>query len=101
MPPWFLGYTAAGNFHEQSRTLYAGFESATLSRMHALGRDAMSLVPWLAMMRSDPVLTLPGMLGDLSLPDGHRIRRDLPVVELDRKSTSLNSSHVAISYSFI
>jgi len=82
MPPWFLGFTAAGAVHDQARTLYAGFESATLSRMHALGRDAMSLVPWLAMMRSDPVLTLPGMLGDLSLPDGHRIRRDLPVVEL-------------------
>lgn len=83
MPPWFLGFTPAGAVRERARTLYAGLDNATLSRLHALGRDAVALLPWLSMMRADPTLSLPGMMGELSLPDGHVIRRDLPVVRIE------------------
>jgi uncharacterized protein len=82
MPPWFLDFTPAGVVRERAGTLYDGLDNATLSRLHALGRDAMALLPWLAMMRADPTLELPGMVGRLSLPDGHIVRRDLPVIEL-------------------
>jgi outer membrane PBP1 activator LpoA protein len=83
MPPWFLDFTAAGAVRDRARSLYAGLDNATLSRLHGLGRDAIALVPWLSMMRADPTLSLPGMMGDLSLPDGHVIQRDLPVVRIE------------------
>lgn len=83
MPPWFLDFTTAGTLRERARSLYAGLDNATLSRLHALGRDAIALVPWLSMMRADPTLSLPGMMGELSLPDGNIIRRDLPVIRID------------------
>jgi len=83
MPPWFLDFTAAGPVRERARSLYAGLDNATLSRLHALGRDAIALVPWLSMMRADPTLSMPGMMGRLSLPGGNVIRRDLPVVRID------------------
>lgn len=83
MPPWFLGFTPAGVVRERARDLYAGLDNATLSRLHALGRDAIALLPWLSMMRNDPTLSLPGMMGELSLPGGHVIRRDLPVVRIE------------------
>ncbi len=82
MPPWFLDFTAAGAVRDRAASLYPGLDNATLSRLHALGRDAIALVPWLSMMRADPTLTLPGMMGRLSLPDGHVIQRDLPIVRI-------------------
>jgi hypothetical protein len=84
MPPWFLDYTRAGTLRERARDMYDGLDNATLSRLHALGRDAIALVPWLSMMREDPTLTMPGMMGELSLPDGHVFRRDMPVVRIER-----------------
>lgn len=83
MPPWFLDFTAAGAVRQRAASLYAGLDNATLSRLHALGRDAIALVPWLSMMRADPTLTLPGMMGELSLPDDHIIERNLPVVRIE------------------
>ncbi len=83
MPPWFLDFTTAGALRERARNLYAGLDNSTLSRLHALGRDAIALVPWLSMMRADPTLSMPGMMGELSLPDGHIFRRDLPVVRIE------------------
>ncbi|HSH27774.1 MAG TPA: penicillin-binding protein activator [Wenzhouxiangella sp.] len=83
MPPWFLDFTTAGAVRERAASLYAGLDNATLSRLHALGRDAIALVPWLSMMRADPTLALPGMMGELSLPDDHVIERNLPVVRIE------------------
>jgi len=83
MPPWFLEFTAAGALRKHAHSLYAGLDNATLSRLHALGRDAIALVPWLSMMRADPTLSLPGTMGELSLPDGNVIRRDLPIVRIE------------------
>lgn len=82
MPPWFLDYTPAGAVRRRAERLYDGLGNATLSRLHALGRDAMQLLPWLGMMRGDAELAMPGMSGTLSLPDGRVVQRDLPVVEI-------------------
>lgn len=82
MPPWFLGFTGAGALRERQQPLYDQLDNATLSRLHAMGRDAMAVMPWLAMMRNDPMLSLPGMLGQLSLPDGRVLQRSLPMVRL-------------------
>ncbi|QOC23420.1 penicillin-binding protein activator [Wenzhouxiangella sp. AB-CW3] len=81
--PWFLDHTAAGRHRIQAERHHAHLGSATLSRLHALGRDAMSLVPWLVLMRSDPQLYLPGMTGRLSLPEGQVVVRDLPFIKLE------------------
>jgi hypothetical protein len=81
MPPWFLDYTRPGQIRERARSLFPALDNATLSRLHALGRDTMALLPWLGMMQADPALELPGMVGTLSLP-GPVVRRDLPVVEI-------------------
>ncbi|NBB93950.1 MAG: hypothetical protein GVY32_12375 [Gammaproteobacteria bacterium] len=82
MPPWFLDFTAAGTLRRRAQNLYEGLDNATLSRLHALGRDAMALLPWLGLMRDDPALSMPGMMGTLSLPDGMVVQRDLPFVEI-------------------
>jgi outer membrane PBP1 activator LpoA protein len=83
MPPWFLDFTRAGAIRQRSRDRFPGLDVAALSRLHALGRDAIALLPWLSMMREDPQLSLPGMVGELSLPGGQVVRRDLPVVRID------------------
>lgn len=82
MPPWFLDYTTAGTQRRRAVNLYEGLNNATLSRLHALGRDAMALLPWLGLMREDPALSMPGMMGTLSLPDGTIVQRELPIVEI-------------------
>jgi outer membrane PBP1 activator LpoA protein len=52
--------------------------SPTLSVLYALGRDAMSLVPWFVAMKEDPALYLAGHVGRLRLADGIVLERDLP-----------------------
>lgn len=82
IPPWFIDATEAGAVRRRAEGLFAGMDNPTLSRLHALGRDAIALLPWLEMMRADPRLVMPGMMGELSLPDGHVLQRDLPFIEL-------------------
>lgn len=77
--PWLL---AEGDAAERRRRAERRFESIranpTLSELHALGRDALALVPWLAMMKRDPALYLAGRVGRLRLADGVVLERDLP-----------------------
>ena len=80
--PWFLDFTHAGEIRVRSEHQYDYLTSPALSRLHALGRDAMSLVPWLEMMSTDRHLYLPGMTGKLTLPDGPVIARDLPFIRI-------------------
>ena len=43
--------------------------------LHALGRDAWNLLPWLSAMSRDRAFSFPGLTGDLSVgPDGKLIR---------------------------
>lgn len=82
MAPWFLDHTPAGQKRRQAERLHPDLDNPTLSRLHALGRDAMKLVPWLEMMRADPELYLPGMTGRLTLSDNNAVERDLPFVRI-------------------
>jgi uncharacterized protein len=81
--PWFLDNTLAGNLRVQAESGHDHLSSHSLSRLHALGRDAMLVAPWLNMMRSDRHLYLPGMTGRLSMPDGTVLARDLPFIRID------------------
>lgn len=82
MSPWFLDFTPQGQLRRQAEGLYDYLDTPPLSRLHALGRDAISLVPWLDMMRADPALHLPGMTGRLSLPETRVFQRDLPFIRI-------------------
>lgn len=82
MSPWFLDFTPQGQLRHQAEGLYDYLDTPALSRLHALGRDAISLVPWLEMMRIDPALQLPGMTGRLSLTETRVIQRDLPFIRI-------------------
>jgi len=81
--PWFLDTTAAGEVRARAAPRHDHLDNPSLSRLHALGRDAMALVPWLQLMRADEQLYLPGMTGRLTMPDGTVISRDLPFIRID------------------
>jgi len=57
--------------------------SPTLSALHALGRDAFALVPWMSMMKRDPMLYLAGNVGRLRLANGILLERDLPWARIE------------------
>jgi len=82
LAPWFLDFTPQGQQRRQAERVYAHLNNPGLSRLHALGFDAMTLVPWLDLMRNDPDLYLAGLSGRLRLPDGRLMERDLPFVRL-------------------
>lgn len=82
MSPWFLDFSQAGQVRSQAVRMHDYLDNPALSRLYALGRDAIALVPWLQMMRADPALYLPGMTGRLNLPGGHVVQRDLPFVRI-------------------
>ncbi|MEE4331169.1 MAG: penicillin-binding protein activator [Wenzhouxiangella sp.] len=82
LAPWFMDNTPAGQERLRAESRFQHLERPSLSRLHALGADAMSLVGWLDLMRVDPALYLAGRSGRLSLGDGRRISRDLPFVRL-------------------
>ncbi len=81
--PWFLDTTAAGETRARAELRHGHLGNPAQSRLHALGRDAMALVPWLQLMRSDDQLYLPGMTGRLTMPDGAVLTRDLPFIRID------------------
>ena len=58
-------------------------DNPTLSLLHALGRDAITLAPWLNPMQRDPQLYLAGAVGRLRLADGVRLERDLPWARIE------------------
>ncbi len=81
--PWFLDTTAAGEIRARVERRHDHLNNPALSRLHALGRDAMALVPWLQLMRADEQLYLPGMTGRLTMPDGTVLTRDMPFIRID------------------
>lgn len=82
LAPWFLDNTPPGQERRRAESRFEHLENPSLSRLHALGADAMSLIGWLDLMRADPALYLAGRSGRLSLRDGHRVDRDLPFMRL-------------------
>ncbi len=81
--PWFLDTTAPGEVRARAERRHEHLGNPAHSRLHALGRDAMALVPWLQLMRADEQLYLPGMTGRLTMPDGTALARDLPFIRID------------------
>lgn len=82
LAPWFIDSSPAGEQRLRAERLYANLSNPNLSRLHALGFDAMALVPWLDLMRRDPDLYLAGLSGRLRLPQGQLVERDLPFIRL-------------------
>lgn len=82
LAPWFIDSTPAGDQRRRAERLYQDLNNPNLSRLHALGFDALALVPWLDLMRQDPDLYLAGLSGRLRLPQGHLVERDLPFIRL-------------------
>jgi uncharacterized protein len=81
--PWFLDSTRAGELRTRAERQYEFLSAPALSRLHALGRDAMTLTAWTTLMSADPHLYLPGMTGRLTMPDGRIVSRDLPFIRID------------------
>jgi len=82
LAPWFHDRTDHGQRRLQAEQLYDGLDNATLSRLFALGVDAMALLPWLDTLRLDPILHLPALTGRLHIEPHGLITRDLPFVRL-------------------
>ena len=82
LAPWFLDGNPHAQRRAQAEQLYGGLDNATLSRLFALGVDAVTLLPWLDVLRSDPALHLPGLTGRLSIDPHGLVERDLPIVRL-------------------
>jgi hypothetical protein len=84
-PPWLLADGKAAERRRQAEAWLPEIEGApTLSTLHALGRDAMALVPWLGAMKRDPALYLAGNVGRLRLADGVTLERDLPWARVEQ-----------------
>jgi len=77
--PWMLQQGVPAERRRRAERLYPELAgSPTLSVLHALGRDALALVPWMNTMKDDPELYLAGNVGRLRLADGIVLVRDLP-----------------------
>lgn len=80
--PWFLDQGEPARQRQQAERLFAGLDNPTLSRLFALGTDAIALLPWLNTLGNDPVLQLAGLTGRLRVGADGRIERDLPFIRL-------------------
>lgn len=78
--PWFVPGLPQGETGSRAQARYANLSNPMLSQLHALGRDALGLVPWLDYMSDDPELYLPGMTGRLHLSGDARVERRMPWV---------------------
>lgn len=77
--PWLLPEGEAARQRLRAERMFPELVGdPTLSELHALGRDAVSLVPWMNMMKRDPTLYLDGNVGRLRLANGIVLERDLP-----------------------
>ena len=82
LPPWFHDRGSQAQRRLQAEQAFSGLDNPTLSRLFALGADALALLPWLDHLRNDRALYLPGLTGRLSIPAQGLIERDLPMVRL-------------------
>lgn len=82
--PWILQEGEPARQRLRAERLYPGLVGdPTLSELHALGRDALALVPWMGMMKRDPMLYLAGNVGRLRLANGIVLERDLPWARIE------------------
>jgi len=82
--PWMLQEGEPARQRLRAERLYPGLVGdPTLSELHALGRDAFALVPWMSMMKRDPMLYFAGNVGRLRLANGVVLERDLPWARIE------------------
>ena len=82
LSPWFMPDGEAARLRRQAEQRYRDLDNPALSRLFALGADALQLSGWLTPMRADPNLYLPGLTGRLRMTDHGLIDRDLPFVRI-------------------
>lgn len=82
--PWILQQGEPARERMRAERMYPGLlDDPTMSKLHALGRDAFALVPWMHMMKRDPLLYLAGNVGRLRLANGIVLERDLPWAQIE------------------
>ncbi|MDT8408358.1 MAG: penicillin-binding protein activator [Wenzhouxiangellaceae bacterium] len=82
--PWLLEQGEPAERRKQARRQFPALASSnTLSQLHALGRDALALLPWLEMMKRDHLLYINANVGRLRLSDGVVLERDLPWARIE------------------
>jgi len=82
--PWILQQGEPARQRLRAERMYPELvASPTLSVLHALGHDAFTLVPWVSMMKCDPMLYLAGNVGRLRLANGVMLERDLPWTRIE------------------
>ena len=82
LSPWFMPDGEAARLRRQAEQRYRDLDNPALSRLFALGADALQLSGWLTPMRADPDLYLPGLTGRLRMTEHGLIDRDLPFVRI-------------------
>lgn len=82
LSPWFMVDGEAARLRRQAEQRYRDLDNPALSRLFALGADALNLSGWLVLMRQDPDLYLPGLTGRLRVAEHGLIDRDLPFVRI-------------------
>lgn len=60
--------------HDTGGPPLSSLRGGAFGKLHALGRDAWNVLPWLDLMTRDPDFAFPGALGDLTLGPGGRLR---------------------------
>jgi outer membrane PBP1 activator LpoA protein len=82
--PWVLQQGEAARQRLRAEQMYPELvASPTRSVLHALGRDALAMVPWMSMMKDDPLLYLAGNVGRLRLANGVVLERDMPWARIE------------------
>jgi len=69
-----------------SELALASLRNGAFGSLHALGRDAWNLLPWLDTMRRDPSFVFPALTGDLYLGENGQLQRE-PVWGQFRRGT--------------
>lgn len=87
--PWFVPGLPQGEAGSLAQARFPNLDNPTFSQLHALGRDALGLIPWLDYMSADPELYLPGMTGRLRLSGDGRVERRMPWVRFDGNAIRL------------
>lgn len=72
---WALSGTSA-NPGESDGLQLESLREGRFGSLHALGRDAWNLLPWLRWMERDPEFVFPGATGDLTATESGQIKRD-------------------------
>ena len=82
--PWILQQGAPAERRRRAELMHPELaDDPVLSELHALGRDALALVPWIESMKRDPELYLAGNVGRLRLADGVVLERGLPWARIE------------------